>query len=365
MTPDELVILLPLAALVLWLTLFLFTLVDHFIYRGTYGHFLLGLEAIVREAGASAAGRTALAAHMRQAKTRYLARYLSLAAASPDSARAASEEYVRRLGAGLLLARAAQARPRRRAQQVAALYALSRTRHPEVLPLLDRALGSAQPVVAYAALDMLDIHGSQGAAEVLLRALEEGVLPASRIATHLEHFRIDLAPLYVARLERTAPESPYWLAYLLGKTHYSERADAILSRLLSDPAADVRKVALSSLAALQAPELQAHAERMLGDPVFFVRTQAARILAGIPNPQSVRALAGHLADAHDAVQLTVKRSLVELGPVSLEHLPAATRDKDDAVRAVVSQITSTIRHAQGEHAPSPAVAARVEAPQGG
>lgn len=363
MTAGELVILLPLAALVLWLTLLLFTLVDHFIYRGTYGHFLLGLEAITREAGASAAGRAATSAHMRQAMTRYLARYLSQAVSPPDPARIASEEYVRRVGAELLLARAAQARPRRRAQQVAALYALSRTRHPDVLPLLERALGSAQPVVAYAALDMLDIHGSQGAAEVLLRALEAGVLPASRIATHLEHFRIDLAGLYVARLERDASKSPYWLAYLLGKTRYSERVDTLLAGLLSHQAADVRKVALSSLAALQAPALQAHAERMLDDPVFFVRTQAARILAGFPNPESVHALAGHLADEHDAVQLTVKRSLVELGAVALEHLPAATHDTGDAVRAMVSQITATIRNAQDVDA-LPAGAGRLEVAHG-
>lgn len=365
MTAGELVILLPLAALVLWLTLFLFTLVDHFIYRGTYGHFLLGLEAIAREAGASAAGRAATSAHMRQAKTRYLARYLSQAVSPADPARMASEEYVRRLGADVLLARAAHARPRRRARQVAALYALSRTRHPEVLPLLEGALGSAQPVVAYAALDMLDIHGSQGAAEVLLRALEGGVLPASRIATHLEHFRVDLSPLYVQRLERDAPESPYWLAYLLGKTRYSERADAILASLLSDPAADVRKVALSSLAALHAPALQAHAERMLDDPVFFVRTQAARILAGFPNAEAVRALARRLADEHDAVQLTVKRSLVELGAVALEHLPSASHGMDDAVQATVSQITTSILHAQGIDPAQAARADRMEAAHGG
>lgn len=363
MTPTELVVLLPLAALCLWLTLFLFTLVDHFIYRGTYGHFLIGLDAIERQAGASAAGHAARSAHMRQTKTRYLARYLSLAASPAEPARMAAEEYVRRMGADTLIARAAQARPRRRAQQVVALYALSRTRHPGVLPLLERALGSEQPVIAYAALDMLDIHGSQGAAEVLLRGLEQGVLPASRIATHLEHFRIDLSGLYSARLEHDAPKSPYWLAYLLGKTHYSERAEAILARLLSDPAADVRKVALSSLAALHAPGLQGHAERMLEDPVFFVRTQATRILAGFPNPGAVHALARRLADEHDAVQLAAKRSLVELGAVTLEHLPG--RAGGEALDATVAQITATIRNALAADGVAVASGQAEEAPHAG
>lgn len=346
MSVHELAVLLPLAALCLWLTLFLFTLLDHFVYRGTYGHFLLVLDAIERQAGRSEAGATAMAKHMQQARTRYLARYLGNAGSRRGPARLAAEEYVARTDPTTLLARAAAAGPRWSRAQVVALYALSRTGHPGTLTLLEQAIGSRRPVLAYAALDMLDIHGSHDAAELLLRALESGVLPASRIATHLEHFRTDLTELYVAWLGRGHPKSRYWVAYLLGKSSYSERTASILEELLSDSAADVRKIALSALAALQAPRLRTLAVRMLDDPVFFVRTQAARVLAGFPDPAVVHALALRLADEHEAVQLAVKRSLVELGAVTLQHLPRDAALLDTPARARITQITNSIRLAQ-------------------
>lgn len=346
MSPNELAVLLPLVALCLWLTLFLFTLLDHFVYRGTYGHFLMGLDSIQRQAGSSATGIAATTLHMRRARTRYLARYIRNAGSGRDPARFAAAEYVARVGAPTLVSRAAGSGSRRRSLQVAALYALARTAHPEALPLLEQAIASRKPVIAYAALDMLDIHGTRDAAEVLLRALEGDVLPASRIATHLEHFRIDLMELYVAWLDGGHSKSRYWIAYLLGKSRYSGRAAGILEGLLADPAADVRKVALSALAALEAPGLSAHAMRMLDDPVFFVRTQAARILSIFPEPEVVQALARKLSDEHGAVQLAVKRALVELGSVTLENLPAVVSPGDALERDTVAQITGSIRHAR-------------------
>lgn len=346
MNPGELTVLLPLGALCLWLTIFMFTFVDHFIYRRTYGHFLVGVDALQRQAGPSEAGVRAMSAHMQQAKTRYLARYLSNAASRGEAARLASEEYVLRVGISTLLSRASERAPRRRTRQRVALYALSRTSRPETLPVLERAIASDDELLSYAALDMLDIHGTPGAAEVLLRAFESGALPASRIATHLEHFRVDLTALYVSWLTGEHPKSRYWIAYLLGKTSYSERTAAILEQLLTDTAADVRKIALSALSDLDAPQLQPQAERMLGDPVFFVRTLAARILAKFPNAHAVQALSRRLLDENDAVQLAVKRSLVELGNVTLEHLPQAGLALDDSARATIAQITSSIENAQ-------------------
>lgn len=343
----ELAVLLPLAALCLWLALFSFTMLDHFIYRGTYGHFLLGVDTIEREGGASRVGIAAMAAHMRQAKTNYLARYVRHAGSRRGPAGLAAEEYIARVGIAGVMASAAHPRRFRRGAHAAALYSLSRTSQPAVLPMLEHGLASPKPVLAYAALDMLDVHGSRGAAEVLLRALDSGVLPASRIATHLEHFPIDLTDLYVASAAGGHPKSRYWIAYLLGKTHYDTRSATILESLLSDEAADVRKIALASLAALRAPKLQAHAARMLDDPVFFVRTQAARILARFADADTVHALARHLGDEHDAVQLAVKRSLVELGEVALEYLPSIGQGLGASSQETIAQITGTIRHAQG------------------
>lgn len=346
MSGGELLILLPLAALFLWLTLFIFTLIDHFVYRGTYGHFLVGLDAIYRRAGTGQAGIAAFTEHMRQAKDRYLASYLAKAASSRIPARIAATTYLERMGVDALLDRAADFRGRRVAPQVTALYALARTGHPDVLPLLERALCSPRPILAYAALDMLDICDSVGAAEVLVRGIEAEILPASRIATHLEHFRTELNPLYVSRLTQGNPKSRYWIAYLLGKSSYSHEADEILASLLSDPEAGVRKIALSSLAALDAPGLQARAESMLEDPVFFVRTQAVRILSLFPNREAVRALAPMLCDDEDAVQLAAKKSLVDMGAVTLQFFDGAAAHPDGRIIDKIAEITSSIRNAE-------------------
>jgi HEAT repeat protein len=288
----------------------------------------------------------ALAEHFRRAATRYLARYLASATSPREAARLAAGEYIARRGAVRVVARLGRARPGSPGRTVA-LYALSRAGHAAALPALEEALRSPRPVQAYAALDMLDVHGTAGAAEVLLRALDDGVLPASRIATQLEHFAIDLTDAYVARLSGGNAKSRYWMAYLLGRTHYGERSARVLEGLLADPAADVRKAALASLAALDAPGVEAHAERSLDDPVFYVRTQAARILARFPAPRVVHALARRLADEHDAVQLAAKRSLVELGGVTLEHLPAVAPRLDEVARGAIPEIANTIRQASG------------------
>lgn len=346
MSAGDLLVLLPLAALLLWLALFLFTLIDHFVYRGTYGHFLMGLDAIERKVGTGESGVAAITGHMRRAKDRYLASYLAKAGSSRIPARIAASTYLDRMGDVAVLERAADFDGRRVAPQVTALYALARTGHADVLPLLERAMGSPRTVLAYAALDMLDICDSVGAAEVLVRGLEAEILPASRIATHLEHFSTELNPLYVSRLTQDNPKSRYWIAYLLGKSTYNGEADELLARLLSDPEAGVRKIALASLAALGAPGLQARAESMLHDPVFFVRTQAVRILALSPNAEAVRALLPMLGDGDDAVQLATKKSLVDMGAVTLRFLAGAAPPPDDGIITMIAEITSSIRNAE-------------------
>lgn len=302
--------LLAIGAFCLWTTLLLYTLIDHFVYRGTYGHFLSGLEPLRRRYGSVHAGHVALRAYMQVAKTRYLANYLARADSDPVVARLAADAYIGREGVDhvLMLARAAG----RRRQRIIALYALTRVMHRDVLPLLETALAERHPVLAYAALDMLGLCDSVAAAEALLRALDVGVLPASRISARLERFRTDLGALHIARLRNSTGKSRYWDTYLLGKGRYGPEVDTVLTGLLSDGDAAVRKAALASLAELGAPDVQRQAAGLLADPVFYVRTQAVRILSGYRNPDAVRALAGALADGHDAVRLAAQKALVSM-----------------------------------------------------
>ena len=340
MSDHNWLILLPLVALLLWLTLFLFTLVDHFIYRGTYGHFLRMLEGLERRLGQD---REAIAAYLQRVQTPYLSRFVANASSPRFAARLAAEPVLTRIGEAKLLQHAGDFRPRRRAQQVRALYVLARTGHPATLPLLERALHSKDTVLAYAALDMLDICDSVAAAEVLLRGIETDALPASRIATQLEHFGTDLRELYYAKLAQNTPKTRYWVAYLLGKCAYSTESEQRLVALLEDDQASVRKIALSSLAELGAPQLRQRAIAMLGDPVFFVRTQACRVLARFTDREVIRALASRLGDAHDAVQLAAKKSLVEIGTPALAVLDAPDEFAQTAVPAQFAEVTRSIR----------------------
>jgi len=312
---DAFLVLLALGAFCLWTTLLLLTLIDHFVYRGTYGHFLTGLQSLRRRHGAGHAGHVAMRAYMQAAKTRYLATYLARADSDPVAARLAADAYIERQGAGHLLMQAAAGRRRLR---VIALYALTRVMHRDVLPLLETALAERHPVLAYAALDMLGLCDSVEAAEVLLRALDAGVLPASRISAQLERFRTDLGALHIARLRDGPGKNRYWDAYLLGKGRYGPEADTVLTGLLSDPDAAVRKTALASLAELAAPDVQRQATGLLADPVFYVRPQAVRILSGFRNAEAVRALTGALADGHDAVQLAAQKALVSIEDAGLD-----------------------------------------------
>ncbi len=314
MSIDAFLGLLAIGAFCLWTTLLLFILIDHFIYRGTYGHFLSGLQSLRRRHGAGHAGHVAMRAFMQAAKTRYLATYLARADSDPIAARLAADAYIEREGVGHMLTQAVTGRRRPR---VVALYALTRVMHRDVLPLLETALAERHPVLAYAALDMLGLCDSVEAAEVLLRALDAGVLPASRISAQLERFRTDLGALHIARLRDGPGKSRYWDAYLLGKGRYGAEADAVLTGLLSDQDAAVRKIALASLAELAAPDAQRQAAGLLNDPVFYVRTQAIRVLSGFRNDDAVRALTGALADGHDAVRLAAQKALVSIKDAAL------------------------------------------------
>lgn len=309
MNIDALLVLLAIGAACLWVTLLLFMLIDHFVYRGTYGHFLTGLSALQRRHGRGHDGHVAIRAYMEAAKTRYLATYLAQADADPMAARLAADAYITHEGPEHVLTHAARGRRRAR---VIALYALTRAMHRDVLPLLEAALTERHPVLAYAALDMLGLCDSPEAADVLLRALDAGTLPASRISAELERFRTDLSALHIARLRQGPGKSRYWDAYLLGKGRYGADADAVLTGLLSDEDAAVRKTALASLAGIGAPATQAHAIGMLSDPVFYVRTQAVRVLSGFRDEDAARALAAALADSHEAVRLAAQRALVAI-----------------------------------------------------
>jgi len=342
---EDSLLLLPLGALGLWLALFLITVVDHCVYQFTYGRFLTRLDDIERDAKHAQLGTSEPCAHMRSTRTRYLARYLAKAGSAEAPARTAAEVYLQRVGEAAVLKRAHDFNGRNLTRQITALYALARTGHPDVLPLLEESLASSQSVLAYAALNMLEICDSIESAEVLVRSLDSGVLPASRISTQLEHFGTELNALYISRLKHGDPKSRYWIAYLLGKSSYSLEAEEILSGLLSDSEAGVRKIALASLGFMGAPSLRARAKSMTADPVFFVRTQAVRLLAKFPELQVVRVLVSMLSDSNDAVQLAVKNALVAMGPSIQVFLDSARLEADVITAGQLDEVMSSIHSA--------------------
>ena len=207
-------------------------------------------------------------------------------------------------------------------RRISALFALGAIRAPNAHALLARALADRDADVAGAALVALHRLGDRAAAEILVTALAERAYAPSRIASQLDQFPIPIADLLLPMLSDDRPEARYWAASLLRRYTGTAGVGAAIAALASDHHPPVRRAVLGTLGALGAEEAADVAERLLGDPVGYVRAHAARLYATARRREvdeaTVRAIARrlvtHLGDAEWDVRLAVKESLVLLGP---------------------------------------------------
>lgn len=207
-------------------------------------------------------------------------------------------------------------------RRISALFALAAIRAPDVHALLARALAERDADVAGAALVALHRLGDREAAEILVAALAERSYAPSRIASQLDQFPMPIADLLLPMLSDARPDARYWAVSLLRRYTTAAGVGAAVAALASDPHPPVRRAVLGTLGALGAEEAGNVAERLLGDPVGYVRAHAARLYATARQRDAkdatvrvtARRLVMHLGDAEWDVRLAVKESLVLLGP---------------------------------------------------
>ncbi len=240
------------------------------------------------------------------------------------------------------------ARPKWR--RVSALLALAHMRSPGVHALLEGALADADQDVAGAALVALHELGDRRAAEILVAALAAGSHAPSRIATQLDTFPTPIDDLLQPLLTDSRADARYWAVSLLRHSADLPALGASIAALAADPHPPVRKAVLGTLGALGALDARRVAERLLGDPVPYVRAHAVRLYADArlreagPNAISgatIR-LVPLLADKEWDVRLAVKESLVLLGPAAWRDIAVALEWPDRFARNGAAEVLQNL-----------------------
>ena len=238
---------------------------------------------------------------------------------------------------------------RRKWRRISALNALVYARPDSIHALLRVALADADADVASAAASVLQRLGDRRAAEILICGLRSSRLPASRIAARLERFAIPFDDLLESLLTSQRPEARYWAVTLLRGHHGYAAAEKIVP-LVDDPDAPVRKAALLTLAAMQAPDVGRLATWRLSDPAPFVRSAAIHALAqtGERTPDRGRrsALAGTiaplLADRDWSVRTAAKDALARLGPATWRAVAAQLSSEDRFARNGAAEVLQNL-----------------------
>ena len=238
---------------------------------------------------------------------------------------------------------------RRKWRRISALNALVYARPDSIHALLRVALADADADVASAAASVLQRLGDRRAAEILIGGLRASRLPASRIAARLERFPIPLDDLLESLLTSQRPEARYWAVTLLRNHHGYAAAESIVP-LVDDPDAPVRKAALLTLAAMQAPDVARLAAWRLVDPAPFVRSAAIQALAqvGERSPDRARrsALATTicplLADRDWSVRTAAKDALARLGPATWRAVAAQLSSEDRFARNGAAEVLQNL-----------------------
>ena len=216
---------------------------------------------------------------------------------------------------------------------IAALFLLVRDRHPSAHALLAGALGDEDLEARHAAITLLGELGDREAARVLADGAAASPVLRSRIASQLDRFELPVADLLVAELAGSPDPGVRALGAMLLWRHAA--APGVAGHLIaltrdSDPG--VRKSAVQSLAGATGQAAADIARGMLADPVPFVRAHAARTLVHLGPAQAANDIAPLLADADWWVRQAAKQGLLVIGI--------------DALSAVLSQLDSTDRFAR-------------------
>ncbi len=225
----------------------------------------------------------------------------------------------------------------------AAAQALANLEDPRAVPGLIAALGDGDAQVRASAAMALGSLEDRRAVPGLLALLKDSSVEVRRYALSALSSFPDGVPVDVvlATMNDADPEMrQVAISYALSRFHEGDedspadpRFVAAFTRLLKDPAADIRQMAVSAVA--QAGLTQAPAEllAMTNDKSADVRQQVAYALGHIGDAKAVPALKALLTDANADVREAAINGLSEVRDRSaLEALVGALRSEDPVVR---------------------------------
>jgi HEAT repeat protein len=221
----------------------------------------------------------------------------------------------------------ARLRSRRSVTRGTAALALSHFRNPEAVgwirPLLRDADGDVQLVAAGA----LARIATTGAAEALVVALAEGIVPTERLVERLG--AAWAAPTVLTALRSGIGHDPLRcaLARALGLAGHRE-AEAVLLDLLRGGDVEVRVSSARALATCGGSDSVRPLLVALGDGAWEVRAQAATSLGALGDVQSVPELARRLSDRAWWVRSNAAYALTLLGEPGLAALRHTARSDD-------------------------------------
>ncbi len=225
----------------------------------------------------------------------------------------------------------------------AAAQALANLEDPRAVPGLIAALGDADAQVrGYAAMALGSLEDRR-AVPGLLALLKDGSVDVRRCALEALSNFPDGVPVDVVLATMNDADAELRhvaISYALSRLHEGEedsppdpRYVAAFTRLLKDPSADIRQMAVSAVA--QAGLTQAPPEllAMATDKSADVRQQVAYALGNIGDARAVPALKALLGDGNADVREAAINGLSEVRDRSaLEALVGALRSEDPVVR---------------------------------
>jgi HEAT repeat protein len=256
---------------------------------------------------------------------------------TPDSVAKACAAYVmQRWGLDAIIRDATRHTRFTKWRRVSALLVLAHLDHPRAHDMLADALETRDHDLAGAAIVGLMRLGDRRAAVVLIDALRRQLYSASRIATQLERFTVDIRDLLRPLLADSQSHVRYWAASVLASAPYGASLAAEVSMLTADPDSSVRKVAIETLSQFDDPAVFAVVPLRLMDDAPYVRSAAIRalgrlgtLLPGAERREVIQAIASRLGDEAWDVRQSAKEALVSFGPPAWKEV-AMHLDATDA-----------------------------------
>ena len=195
-------------------------------------------------------------------------------------------------------------------------------------PQLTAALSDDVPEVRLRAAKALGLVGGRAAVLPLVHALSEpNRWSTIRIADVLAAMGRDVVGELMEAFPTLNAHAKLAALDILGRIHALE-AVAWLTKLLSDPASDVRARAAHALGAIGAADAAPELRKTLTDPEWPVRAMAAKALGAVRDTTAIPLLCSALRDREWWVRANAAKALRLVGPPGVEALEGMLHDAD-------------------------------------